>query len=91
MRLSHLSTIWTYFISERPHTERSSSVLVVASWETVAGLQRLEAVSCQAEAAGRRRILPLLGHRCVLRVREAEVQTGCEGGTKHTSTCCQVT
>lgn len=50
----------TYFIGERPHT-----VLVVASWESVAGLQRVEAPGCQAEAAGRMRSLPLLGHRCV--------------------------
>ena len=76
------SASWTYFICERPHTERSSWVLVVASWEVVAGLQCLEAGGGQAEAAGRRRsrVLPLLGHRCVLTVERLE------GGWR----CCQV-
>lgn len=46
---------------------------MVASWEVVAGLRCLEAGGRQAEAAGRRRsrVLPLLGHRCVLAVGEA--------------------
>ncbi|KAK1894038.1 Alpha-ketoglutaric semialdehyde dehydrogenase 1 [Dissostichus eleginoides] len=46
---------WTYFISERLHTERQSGELVAASWEEVAGLRSQEAGEgcCQA------RVLPL--------------------------------
>lgn len=52
---------------------------MVASWEAVATLQRLEAGGWLAVASGQRRVIAPLGHRCIL---EGGAGGGGGGGTQ---------